>query len=101
MGGDDERSHLVSPVAAAFPPRPSRSRTTHFFELTVPPAPPDQRVSEPLAPTNRKGNVMNSFGSQSELKSGGKTYEIFRLSALEKRGINLHRLPFSLRILLE
>ena len=44
---------------------------------------------------------MNSFGSQSELKSGGKTYEIFRLSALEKRGINLHRLPFSLRILLE
>ncbi len=44
---------------------------------------------------------MNSFGSQSELKSGGKTYEIFRLNALEKRGIDLHRLPFSLRILLE
>ncbi|HVT99159.1 MAG TPA: aconitate hydratase AcnA [Acidobacteriaceae bacterium] len=44
---------------------------------------------------------MNSFGSQSELKSGGSKYEIFRLSALEKRGINLHRLPFSLRILLE
>ncbi len=44
---------------------------------------------------------MNSFGSQSELKSGGKTYEIFRLSALEKRGIHLTRLPFSLRILLE
>jgi len=44
---------------------------------------------------------MNSFGSQSELKSGGKTYEIFRLSALEKRGIGLTRLPFSLRILLE
>src|ERR1700691_5779666 len=44
---------------------------------------------------------MNSFGSQSELKVGGKTYEIFRLSALEKKGISLHRLPFSLRILLE
>jgi aconitate hydratase len=44
---------------------------------------------------------MNSFGSQSELKAGGKTYEIFRLSALEKRGISLTRLPFSLRILLE
>ncbi len=44
---------------------------------------------------------MNSFGSQSELKSGGKTYEIFRLSTLEKRGIQLTRLPFSLRILLE
>jgi aconitate hydratase len=48
-----------------------------------------------------KGTVMNSFGSQSELKSGGKTYEIFRLSTLEKRGIQLTRLPFSLRILLE
>jgi aconitate hydratase len=48
-----------------------------------------------------KGNFMNSFGSQSELKAGGKTYEIFRLSALEKKGINLTRLPFSLRILLE
>jgi aconitate hydratase len=44
---------------------------------------------------------MNSFGSQSELKAGGKTYEIFRLSALEKRGIPLARLPFSLRILIE
>src|SRR6202050_1705029 len=44
---------------------------------------------------------MNTFGSQSELKVGGKTYEIFRLSALEKRGIRLTRLPFSLRILLE
>jgi aconitate hydratase len=44
---------------------------------------------------------MNSFGSQSELKAGGKTWEIFRLSALEKPGISLARLPFSLRILLE
>ncbi|MGA8111262.1 MAG: aconitate hydratase AcnA [Acidobacteriaceae bacterium] len=44
---------------------------------------------------------MNSFGSQSELKAGGKSYEIFRLSALEKRGIQLSRLPYSLRILLE
>jgi aconitate hydratase len=48
-----------------------------------------------------KGNVMNSFGSQSELKAGGRTYEIFRLSALERKGISLTRLPFSLRILLE
>jgi aconitate hydratase len=44
---------------------------------------------------------MNSFGSQSELKAGGHSYEIFRLSALDKKGINLTRLPFSLRILLE
>ncbi|MGC2152730.1 MAG: aconitase family protein, partial [Terriglobales bacterium] len=44
---------------------------------------------------------MNTFGSHSELKAGGKIWEIFRLSALEKNGISLHRLPFSLRILLE
>ncbi|HEY6446487.1 MAG TPA: aconitate hydratase AcnA [Acidobacteriaceae bacterium] len=37
----------------------------------------------------------------SELKAGGKTYEIFRLSTIEKNGISLTRLPYSLRILLE
>jgi aconitate hydratase len=44
---------------------------------------------------------MNSFGSQSVLQSGGRSYEIFRLSALESKGIRMGRLPFSLRILLE
>ena len=44
---------------------------------------------------------MNSFQSQSELKSGSHTYEIFRLSALAKHGVSLESLPYSLRILLE
>ncbi len=44
---------------------------------------------------------MNSFDSKATLSSGNKSYTIFRLSALEARGFNLHRLPFSLRILLE
>jgi len=44
---------------------------------------------------------MNSFGSRAQLKSGNKTYEIFRLDALTKKGIRLERLPYSLRILLE
>jgi aconitate hydratase len=44
---------------------------------------------------------MNSFGSQSSLKVGEKTYEIFRLNALEAKGLSLTRLPYSLRILLE
>src|SRR5215470_3886525 len=43
----------------------------------------------------------NSFGSRSELKSGNRTFEVFRLNALEKKGIKLSRLPYSLRILLE
>jgi aconitate hydratase len=44
---------------------------------------------------------MNSFNSQAVLTSGGRSYTIFRLPALEKRGLNLARLPFSLKILLE
>ncbi len=44
---------------------------------------------------------MNSFGSRSELKSGNRTHEIFKLSALEKHGVPQHSLPYSLRILLE
>jgi aconitate hydratase len=44
---------------------------------------------------------MNSFGSQSSLKVGSNSYEIFRLSALETKGLSLTRLPYSLRILLE
>ena len=44
---------------------------------------------------------VDSFGSRSQLKSGNRTYEIFRLDALEKKGVSLHRLPFSLKILLE
>ncbi len=46
-------------------------------------------------------NSMNSFGSRAELTSGGKTFEIYRLDALAKKGVDLARLPFSLRILLE
>jgi aconitate hydratase len=42
---------------------------------------------------------LNSFGSKATLTSGGKHYQIYRLDAL--KGINLSRLPFSLRILLE
>jgi aconitate hydratase len=43
----------------------------------------------------------NSFGSRATLKAGGKTYEIFRLEALERRGLPVARLPYSLKVLLE
>jgi aconitate hydratase len=43
----------------------------------------------------------DSFHSQSTLTSGGKTVDLFRLQALTEQGINLTKLPFSLRILLE
>ncbi len=44
---------------------------------------------------------MNSFGSKSTLTSNGRSYEIYRLKALEQKGVSLERLPYSLRILLE
>jgi aconitate hydratase len=43
----------------------------------------------------------DSFKSQATLTSGSKTYNFFRLKALEGSGVDLTRLPFSLRILLE
>jgi aconitate hydratase A / 2-methylisocitrate dehydratase len=43
----------------------------------------------------------NSFGARGTLKAGGRSFEIFRLAALERRGLPVGRLPYSLRILLE
>src|ERR1700733_3512477 len=43
----------------------------------------------------------DSFKSKSTLKSGSKSVSIFRLQAVADSGVNLTRLPFSLRILLE
>ena len=44
----------------------------------------------------------NSFGAAGELRAGGRTYEIYRLAALEKAGIaKLSQIPYSIKILLE
>jgi aconitate hydratase len=44
----------------------------------------------------------NSFGGRETLAvPGGARYEIFRLDALERRGLSIGRLPYSLKILLE
>ena len=43
----------------------------------------------------------NSFGARAPLKTAGGAFEIFRLDALERRGLPVARLPYSLRILLE
>lgn len=45
--------------------------------------------------------MTNSFGARSTLRVGDKEYEIYRLDALAGHGVNLSRLPYSLRILLE
>ncbi len=43
----------------------------------------------------------NSFGGRATLRAGSRTYEIYRLDALERRGLPVARLPYSLKILLE
>src|SRR5262249_30223731 len=44
----------------------------------------------------------NSFGAAAKLRAGDAEYTVYRLAALEERGIgNISRLPFSTRILLE
>jgi aconitate hydratase len=43
----------------------------------------------------------DTFGSRATLQAGGRSYEIFRLDALARAGLDISRLPFSLKILLE
>jgi aconitate hydratase len=43
----------------------------------------------------------NSLGSRSMLRVETQEYEIYRLDALEKQGMKMARLPYSIRILLE
>ena len=45
--------------------------------------------------------MKNTFGARSTLSVGDRQYEYFRLDALEREGLDVKRLPYSLRILLE
>src|SRR5438132_1651956 len=42
-----------------------------------------------------------SVGGRASLRAGSRSYEIYRLDALERRGLPVARLPYSLKILLE
>ncbi len=44
---------------------------------------------------------LNSFGSAATLEVRGKSYQIYRLDALEKAGFDTKRIPYSIRVLLE
>ena len=46
--------------------------------------------------------TLNSFGTRTDLKVGGQTYQIYSLPTLEKAGFpGVSRLPFSMKVLLE
>jgi aconitate hydratase len=44
---------------------------------------------------------MNTFGTSAELKSGDSSYKYFSLPTLALRGLDVTRLPYSLKVLLE
>src|SRR5258708_35790331 len=43
----------------------------------------------------------NGFGARSTLSVDGKSYTIFKLEALEKRGFSLARMPYSIKVMIE
>jgi aconitate hydratase len=43
----------------------------------------------------------NSFGARGSLRANNRDYTVYRLSALERAGANLSRIPFSIKVLLE
>ncbi len=45
--------------------------------------------------------MKNTFGSRAALRVGDREFEVFRLDALDKRGLSTAHLPYALRILLE
>ncbi|PYP73407.1 MAG: aconitate hydratase AcnA [Gemmatimonadetes bacterium] len=45
--------------------------------------------------------TLDTFGSRGTLEVSGRSFEIYRLDALERRGLAVGRLPYSLRLLLE
>src|SRR5690554_1598350 len=55
-------------------------------------------------PNTQEDSVMasiDSFGAKSVLDVAGKSYEIYRLDAVAKAGLDVASLPYSLKILLE
>src|SRR5690606_8264821 len=49
----------------------------------------------------KRQTMKNSFGSKAGMTVGGREVELFRLDALERAGLPVARLPYSLKILLE
>src|SRR5260370_6657483 len=58
---------------------------------------PERRSDSRMSPQSK-----NTFGTRSKLQVGNDSFEIYKLSALEREGIGkVSQLPFSLKVLLE
>src|SRR6266436_7498449 len=78
-------------------PPPKAGCTEHPNALSLWSCTISERNNSRMPPASK-----NSFSTRETLQVDGKGYEIFRLSALEKKGVgHAGKLPFSLRVLLE
>ncbi len=50
---------------------------------------------------SKAGSSQDSFGAKGTLDVDGKSYEIYRLNAVEGEGLDVDSLPYSLKVLLE
>ncbi|HXG51647.1 MAG TPA: aconitate hydratase AcnA [candidate division Zixibacteria bacterium] len=98
------RAAAVRPQGA--PERPkasSRRRLRRRFSLLYRGTPATKKGHRKSSrETAMAQRYVDSFGARGTLRVGDRTYEIFRLDALEKAGFeNVARLPVSLKVLLE
>src|SRR6185437_15262927 len=78
--------------ASRGPPLPSPDFATHSARLRMCPQVRSDRREVPMS--------QNSFDARGTLEAGGRSWEIYRLDALQER-FDVARLPFSLKVLLE
>src|SRR4029077_8579372 len=93
------------PVALQAPGQGPRHQSRRAGRLTRAPAGSTTAHRQASAATERgqrlcETGAMNSFGAKDTLEVGARSYEIFRLEALQQR-YDIARLPFSLKVLLE
>src|SRR3989441_1296723 len=81
------------------PPRSTLFPYTTLFRSRAAQGPADPLLRrDRILRDERQGRELmaaNSFGSSATLGIGGRTFEIFRLDALERRGLGIARLPYS------
>src|SRR5699024_295541 len=86
------------------PPREGRLAETEKhnpkWRIATPSVPVPRLPPEARQPGEKEKSMSNSFNARSTLEVGGKSYEIYRLDALEKQ-YKVSRLPYSLKVLLE
>src|SRR4051794_30530481 len=89
----------ASPIGAwGASPRWPAGRSSRWCDRT---SPSSRQHLAGSGQTRYKARMLDTFKTRGSLQVGGKSYNLYRLSALTKDRAALDRLPFSLKILLE